>query len=553
MVSALAFSPMAMVLTGMNNSVQLIRADVEAKGTLTICGMISGEYTIYQVFTGQWSLPEGENLTVADDANPITNVKGMYLAFGAGFDADAVKTELKTELNNMAGADDTKIPDTDALAYDYALLMNQLISKDVTTAHKVGNLVAKIAKKHNIAGTDVTIGEDQTLTTELNEGYYLIATKTDNIQEMTGTLTPVVQGQTTELMSKSSGPFFKKTLVGRVTDGKGVSKNFTYADGKWEDRTYNLMVNLPTNYIDRDDYQIEVVDKLPTGMTVDETTLKNDWNLKIVYLDEMNDFSLVTCADVFDVSVVNGNEIHFTSNANFVTKFKALHISNPSIQIQYTPPLATVMDGKTFDTVDDMITNTAYMKYTNRVYDQTVTDKVSTPTQTASIMTYVAEIKVVDYKGDPMTGADFEIVDRNGKQVGKILTNANGVLQVAGLDLNTQYTIKNTNPVSGFKAKDDVTFTLTKVANEGKDYPQITVNISEKKDNTYENSDMLKDTAGNTRDTERGTGVTVTYMFDKTANAVIMPGTGVTVGAITIVAGMVALGAGSAILLKKED
>lgn len=510
--------------------------------------LIDGEYNLYKIFTGIWNFTgEDTEIVPATEATNLSNIEGKALAFTPEF--DAIKGELRTALNALASDTDPQIPETGAKTFDYMLLMQKLATGG--KAHQLGNTLAKLAIENGITPVQTLTSTDGELTATVDTGYYLVTTKTTDIMQTTG-ITTMVAGDTT-VTAKTSQPRLYKDIV--LDTGQANYATVEMVDGRLPGITYNLRAVMPSNLLDKPNFALEIHDKLPTGLTTTTDEVKTQWNVTASLLVSQGALMVPLSDFEFDDITVVGGEIVFNS-ATFGEKMKELvengtlatttySSSRVMVSVNYTPVFddtdMTALFG-TIEQADEPVTNTAYMKYTNNVYDPADTGLVKSVDVTATFQSFTAEILVKDLDGNSIAGAEFELQDSKGRVIKS--DSANGVFQYAGLNLDTEYVLVNTTAVPGFEKKEDLHFKLKGVFDKAGNMTGVEVVVLSGGVEAPESVAIRED--GNL-------GVLVNYICDKNTTPIVIPGTGAVPGLITIIVGIASLGTGTALVLKKED
>lgn len=203
----------------------------------------------------------------------------------------------------------------------------------------------------------------------------------------------------------------------------------------------------PSNSLDK---TYAISDRLPAGLS---------FNNDVVVTGVKGSDSTILTADAGDFTQsatdVKGNATTFTLKFNYdkVSAFDAIKVTySAKINDQ-----AVITDGNT---------NTASIEYTNKPYD---TDGYTTDTSKVTVYTYGIKVLKTDEDGKtPLSGAEFELKNDQGKVVSTQTSDKDGLLSFDRLDVGT-YTITETKAPAGYVKKADVTtVTITDADKDGK-------------------------------------------------------------------------------------
>ncbi len=423
---------------------------------------VSGEYKIYQLFTGTFGGADNTHL-----GNVVANP--AYIA-----------TVLTTLNSVLVEGGKQKIDASDMSEARIAIAITDAIrGLDRTNQQKFANKLAGALATSGATATQSA--SDGTVAFNVNEaGYYLIASSSTSGATTSAILVPV-NGNVTAETKVSTPTVTKQVKVNNEGYKKNTDVGLTNATTV-EKLTYKLEGTVASNIADYDAYKYVFTDTLPSGVTVtnervvgvDGDSTKPGWGVKVtaevegITQDITDKFSLP--------SGLSGNTVTWTCDnlkqALLDVGFSSKKLGKAKIALTYTPDytateLATALDGVGMPAV----TNTAMLSYSNNPYADGAGTTANTATAQSNVYTYQLSLSKV--KKDPngegtsrldgakftlkrfnsVTGAFDQIVFENKEA-------SDGTLAFTGLDSGVEYELSETVVPAGMKSIDPIKFKI---------------------------------------------------------------------------------------------
>ncbi len=515
--------------TPKDDSSTKIVMEKESEGSLTIenTGNTTHTFELYQIFTGDLLIEkEGENET-----KTLSNIEW-------GGDKDGNKFSSPDAKYGETAADVAKnlADEQKALKFAKALL---------DANDKATSPVNPFAKQ------DVKSGENNTHTFDnLPVGYYLVKdvdksqeTETDGsyVPNENGAYTLYVLqivGKTTAQTKLDVPESLKKVQENKKTvDTKAEIKGYTLAN-KYNDVadysidqpiSYELVGTLPSNYDKYESYTYEFVDTMSEGLTLDTDSIKvyildSSGKTQIYGLDEKN--NKIKKLENISVTATNNENDKDTLNVEFTNLKKFDTINKDSIIIvDYTAHLnENAVIGLPGNT------NEFHLVYSNNPNGE---GTGKTPEDTNIVFTYELDVNkyTTETTGNTevdrsLSGAEFQLYKdeacSNGAKVEfsifkgwtvgdeiptTLTTDANGLIQIKGLDAGTYY-LKEIKAPDGY--------------NKINETIKIEITANTKNDQKWDNNNATSAFEGGNPELKAHT--TILYADEKQQEAVVSTG-----------------------------
>lgn len=424
---------------------------------VSLCGgsMLSGVSTAY-----------AGNVTVSKTSDADTLSYKAFKLFNATKNADGsvsditwANDDVKDAVEKVIKAKDATYAGTTAqAAADW--IAAKVTGTDTTTIVASDSIANEIARAVDDLTTSVAVPAGEP--TELASGYWLIvanADATDGATDLTGTspIFAVIGDDALTVTPKTSTPTVDKTIKSDATDTFGK-----VADSQiGQVVEYKLVGTVANNIATYDTYSYTFTDTLSTGL---ELTGTDDVKVAIDGEDVTAKANISWAGNVLTVSFDNllAAKAGITAASNVTVTYKAKLTA------------AAVIGGVGND-------NTVKLTYSNN--PNTDSKGSSTPSTVRSYTYKLHLVKSDKATNEKLAGAKFTIqatgaddaASKNlyvqadgtlGTTAYEFTTNANGVIDIAGLDAGT-YTVKETQtPATGsddtsYKPLADFTFTIT--------------------------------------------------------------------------------------------
>lgn len=378
---------------------------------------------------------------------------------GSVSDITWVSNEVKTAVEGVIKAEDKAYAGTTAQAAA-EWIAKHVTGTDATTVVAADSVANKIAKAvDNLTATETLVsGESKSL----EKGYWLIVTDSSTTADkvdLTGTspIFAVVGDDALTITPKTSTPTVDKTVKSDATDTFGK-----VADSQiGQVVEYKLVGTVANNIATYDTYSYTFTDTLSAGL---ELTGTDDVKVAIDGEDVTDDAAITWAGNVLTVSFDNllAAKTGITAASNVTVTYKAKLTA------------AAVIGGVGND-------NTVKLTYSNN--PNTDSKGSSTPSTVRSYTYKLHLVKSDKATNEKLAGANFTIQATGaddaasanlyvqedgtlGTTAYEFVTDANGVIDIAGLDAGT-YTVKETQaPVTSsddtsYKPLADFTFTIT--------------------------------------------------------------------------------------------
>lgn len=424
---------------------------------VSLCGgsMLSGVSTAY-----------AGNVTVSKTSDADTLSYKAFKLFNATKNADGsvsditwANDDVKDAVEKVIKAKDATYAGTTAqAAADW--IAAKVTGTDTTTIVASDSIANEIARAVDDLTTSVAVPAGEP--TELASGYWLIvanADATDGATDLTGTspIFAVIGDDALTVTPKTSTPTVDKTIKSDATDTFGK-----VADSQiGQVVEYKLVGTVANNIATYDTYSYTFTDTLSTGL---ELTGTDDVKVAIDGEDVTAKANISWAGNVLTVSFDNllAAKAGITAASNVTVTYKAKLTA------------AAVIGGVGND-------NTVKLTYSNN--PNTDSKGSSTPSTVRSYTYKLHLVKSDKATNEKLAGAKFTIqatgADDNasknlyvqadgtlGENPHEFTTDANGVIDIVGLDAGT-YTVKETQaPDTGsddtsYKPLADFTFTIT--------------------------------------------------------------------------------------------
>lgn len=447
-------------------------------------------YEAYQIFKG----------TQSSDSYVLADVE-----WGSDIDSTQFLKALKTDGRLVDNAN-KQIFANCATAADVAEVL-----KTEADNSKVAKAVANLAAKHRKTTFTASIAKDAK-NVELPAGYYLLVDVT----------TPGEGDAMNSALLQVTGK--GNIIIEKKYDAPSVGKSVKDTDGAWGEAAdwcigsnvpFQLIGKLPSNYADYETYKYVFHDTLGAG-------LQYNGDVKVYVRNGEKDTELTTGFTVAPdkAATAGGGSLTITfDNLKTITSIT----SSSSIVVKYTAKLLnTAVIGQHGNP------NEVYLEYSsNPNFSGTGTPPTSeTPKDTVLVFTYQLDINKVDgtTPTKKLQNAEFKLkciaaekeatwngkwvtVDANNKVTGwadtqgkgsTLITNANGLAQVIGLDAGT-YALYETKAPGGYnKLKDPIKIVITATLDKTEDNPALTALTIKVDDSAAEKGDVTKGTVSTT-------------------------------------------------------
>lgn len=455
----------------------------------TVKNKTNHAYKAYQIFSGTQS---------AGSAPALGDV-----AWGTGIDSAKFLAAVKKDTRFVVNSKNIFADCTTAA--DVAAIMAKEQDKSAV-AKAFANVAAQYLTK-----TAVDIAKEAS-DVKLNPGYYLLVDVTDpgKGDAMNSALLQVTAKGNIDIEQKYDAP--------------SVGKSVKDTDGAWGEAAdwcigsnvpFQLIGKLPSNYADYETYKYVFHDTLGTG-------LQYNGDVKVYVRNGEKDTELTTGFTVAPdkAATAGGGSLTITfDNLKTITSIT----SSSSIVVKYTAKLLnTAVIGQPGNP------NEVYLEYSsNPNFSGTGTPPTSeTPKDTVLVFTYQLDINKVDgtTPTKKLQNAEFKLkcvaaekeatwngkwvtVDANNKVTGwvdtqdkgsALITNANGLAQVIGLDAGT-YELYETKAPGGYnKLKDPIKIVITATLDKTEDNPALTALTIMVDDSAAKAGDVTKGTVSTT-------------------------------------------------------
>lgn len=403
-------------------------------------------FTAYQVFSGR------------EENGVLSDVK-----WGSGIDSTAFLNALKadTTYGNLF----TKCTDAAAVAK---------VLGDNNTNTALANVVAKLAYANKTgAETELTSGENT-----LADGYYLVVDTTENVAAGSAYNTALLQVVgNINITVKTDAPTVEK----KVFEDDKYNQNGGYGTGYNDVADYNMGDAVPFHLIGSvpdmsryDTYKYVFHDTLSAGLTLNEDSIKVYVASDKAGTDkaEITDWTKAVVGQSFTVSFTDLKTVSGVSQGKYIiVEYTATLNQNAVVGLEGNP-------------------NVVYLEYSNKP-DQSGTGDTdntgNTPEDKVIVFTYELDTTKVDGQDNTkkLEGAEFKlhnadnkwaIVNRENKVTGwadkeedgsTLISDANGVFKVIGLDDGTYY-LKETKAPTGYNLlSSEITVVITATTTNG--------------------------------------------------------------------------------------
>lgn len=470
----------------------------QATGSVTVTAATQGmNYSIYQLFTGDFksggvqipdALVNGTAQTGSvSDKNKIGNVE-----FGsAAGENGAVLINAINEF--MKGKENWESLDSTASAYDVAKKISDTPALQTT---KFSNELANALEKADVnpVATKTADKDNNVVFNNLDSGYYLItSTEPEEAQDTAKTHTSAIMlpvDGDVFINSKTSKPTLEKEILedgkDNLEDGKnkwdsagtvGVIKKNNKDEFEITPVKFRLTGTVAKDLADYNGkYAYKFVDTLPAGIDLG-TTFPATWTTVIqvsgknaagkevgpITLEGNNKptpkvgtnsagSSTITWAWDDLKTVLNGCDIDYSYD----------HASDIVITVEYEVHLTSEQIKELYKAqaeITNPFTNTAYVEFSNNPRSEGSTDK--TPDDEVNYYSFNLKLHKIDEDKKALSGAEFELKDKDGNIVGNLITtDQNGNFVFTGLDSDKEYTLTEVKAPDGYKKIEPITFRL---------------------------------------------------------------------------------------------
>lgn len=447
-------------------------------------------YEAYQIFKG----------TQSSDSYVLADVE-----WGSDIDSTQFLKALKTDGRLVDNAN-KQIFANCATAADVAEVL-----KTEADNSKVAKAVANLAAKHRKTTFTASIAKDAK-NVELPAGYYLLVdvTTPGKGDAMNSALLQVTNKGNIVLDKKYDVPQVNKS-VKDTDDQWGEAADWCIGSNV----PFQLIGTLPSNYADYESYKYVFHDTLGAG-------LQYNGDVKVYVRNGEKDTELTSGFTVAPDKAATAGGGSLTITFDNLKTIKSI-TSSSSIVVKYTAKLLnTAVIGQPGNP------NEVYLEYSsNPNFSGTGTPPTSeTPKDTVLVFTYQLDINKVDgtTPTKKLQNAEFKLkcvaaekeatwngkwvtVDANNKVTGwvdtqdkgsALITNANGLAQVIGLDAGT-YELYETKAPGGYnKLKDPIKIVITATLDKTEDNPALTALTIKVDDSAAEEGDVTKGTVSTT-------------------------------------------------------
>ena len=450
-------------------------------------------YEAYQIFKG----------TQSSDSYVLADVE-----WGSDIDSTQFLKALKTDGRLVDNAN-KQIFANCATAADVAEVL-----KTEADNSKVAKAVANLAAKHRKTTFTASIAKDAK-NVELPAGYYLLVdvTTPGEGDAMNSALLQVTNKGNIVLDKKYDVPQVNKS-VKDTDDQWGEAADWCIGSNV----PFQLIGTLPSNYADYETYKYVFHDTLSSA-------LKYNGDVTVYFRSGNKDTQIASSNFTVDppsAATAGGGTLTITFND--LKKVSGVNITSGSqIVVKYTAKLLnTAVIGQLGNS------NEVYLEYSsNPNFSGTGTPPTSeTPKDTVLVFTYQLDINKVDgtTPTKKLQNAEFKLkciaaekeatwngkwvtVDANNKVTGwadtqdkgsALITNANGLAQVIGLDAGT-YALYETKAPGGYnKLKDPIKIVITATLDKTEDNPALTALTIKVDDSAAGEGDVTKGTVSTT-------------------------------------------------------
>lgn len=447
-------------------------------------------YEAYQIFKG----------TQSSDSYVLADVE-----WGSDIDSTQFLKALKTDGRLVDNAN-KQIFANCATAADVAEVL-----KTEADNSKVAKAVANLAAKHRKTTFTASIAKDAK-NVELPAGYYLLVdvTTPGKGDAMNSALLQVTNKGNIVLDKKYDVPQVNKS-VKDTDDQWGEAADWCIGSNV----PFQLIGTLPSNYADYESYKYVFHDTLGAG-------LQYNGDVKVYVRNGSTDTELTAGFTVAPDKAATAGGGSLTITFDNLKTIKSI-TSSSSIVVKYTAKLLnTAVIGQPGNP------NEVYLEYSsNPNFSGTGTPPTSeTPKDTVLVFTYQLDINKVDgtTPTKKLQNAEFKLkcvaaekeatwngkwvtVDANNKVTGwvdtqdkgsALITNANGLAQVIGLDAGT-YELYETKAPGGYnKLKDPIKIVITATLDKTEDNPALTALTIKVDDIAAKAGDVTKGTVSTT-------------------------------------------------------
>lgn len=478
----------------------------ETKGSVTVTAATQGmNYSIYQLFKGDYkeggveipqTLIDGEAQTGSvPGKNKIGNVE-----FGTA--AGENGTTLINAINSyMKDAEGWQALAENASAYDVAKKISDTSALQTT---QFSNFLANALETAEATNTTITAGGESVVFNSLDSGYYLIASTepesaADSAKTHTSAIMLPVDGNVS-IHAKTSKPTLEKEIL---EDGKdkwdsagtvGVIKKNNKDEFEITPVKFRLTGTVAKDLADYNgEYAYKFMDTLPAGIDLNDH-FPEDWttiiqisgkdaagkevgpitlegNNKPTPAVGTNSAGLSTITWAWDdlKTVLNGCDIDYSYD----------HASDIVITVEYEVHLTSEQIKELYKAqaeITNPFTNTAYVEFSNNPRSEGSTDK--TPDDEVNYYSFNLELHKIDEDKKALSGAEFELKDKDGNIVGNLITtDDNGKFVFTGLDSEKEYTLTEVKAPDGYKKIEPITFKLVPQYNGDENKKLISVDV----------------------------------------------------------------------------
>lgn len=460
----------------------------------TIVNETNRTYNAYQIFSGT----QAEGSTVLGD-----------IAWGNGINVDTFLPALKTLTVN----EDTPFAAC-ATAADVAGVL-----KDEQNNSEVAKAFANLAAKH-LGTVAATVAAKETKT--LASGYYLLVDSSTGNDAQNPALLQITNGSALNITDKSDAPEVNKTI-----QGEGEA-----ADGSIGDTfTFVLEATMPSTFEGYDTYKVVFHDTMSKGLTYVENSIvvPTGFTANVVENTDGTTTITVTNDNVLDDGVAAGATLTVTYQATLNSEAVIGAVGNPNeVYLEYSNDPnwnGEPTNEPTGETPEDEVIVFTYELDVTKKDGQTATTLPS-----AEFVLYREVEQVAEEGTEPETVTEYVIVDENGKvtdwttdktKASTLISDANGLFQVVGLDAGTYY-LEETKAPAGYNLltapiKIEIEATITDTEDEQSlDKLTISINDGAAADGNVNDGTVdatVENNAGSTLPETGGIGTTMFYII----------------------------------------